>query len=47
MKKYVNTAMITSGSVDDFNKRLASTMKLKFSIKLCSENPLNIFYTPL
>lgn len=27
MKKYVNTAMITSGSADDFNKRLASTIE--------------------
>ena len=27
MKKYVNTAIITSGSADDFNKRLASTIE--------------------
>ena len=27
MKKYVNTAMITSGSADDFNKGLASTIE--------------------
>lgn len=27
MKKYVHTAMITSGSADNFNERLASTIE--------------------
>lgn len=27
VKKYVNTVMITSGSADDFNKRLASAIE--------------------
>lgn len=27
MKKYINTAMITSGAAGDFNKRLASAIE--------------------